>query len=85
MTRVLIDFFNDSKEDPELWTKLSTGAIQRVQSRYTWKLYASRLLSLSRIYGFWKYMTNIERQETRRYLEMFYTLVYRKLAATVPG
>ncbi len=85
MTRVLLEFLRGCEEDPALWTRLSEGAIERVESRYTWKLYASRLLSLSRIYGFWKYMTNIERQETRRYLEMFYTLVYRKLAATVPG
>ena len=85
MTDVLVDFLRGCEEEPELWTRLSEGAVQRVESRYTWKLYASRMLSLSRIYGFWKYMTNIERQETRRYLEMFYTLLFRKLAATVPG
>ncbi len=78
-------FFSGCREDATLWNSISDGAIQRVASRYTWQLYASRMLSLSRIYGFWKFMTNIERQETRRYLEMFYTLVYRKLAATVPG
>lgn len=82
---ILTGFFKSCREDEALWTSISDGAIQRVASRYTWQLYASRMLSLSRIYGFWKFMTNIERQETRRYLEMFYTLVYRKLAATVPG
>ena len=38
-------------------------------------------MTLSRIYGFWKYMTNIERAETARYLEMFYALMFRPRAA----
>ena len=42
------------------------------------------MLNLSRIYGFWNYVTNLERDETRRYLEMFYGLQFRRLASTVP-
>ena len=30
------------------------------------------MMTLSRIYGFWKFVSNLERQETPRYLEMFY-------------
>jgi sucrose synthase len=41
------------------------------------------MMTLSRIYGFWKYVTNLERDETRRYLEMFYALQYRPLAEKV--
>eukprot|EP00898_Chlorokybus_atmophyticus_P006812 jgi/Chlat1/7131/Chrsp57S06805 len=68
-------------EDASYWDKLSEGAIERVKTRYTWQLYAKRLLSLSRIYSFWRFRTNVERMETRRYLEMFYFLMFRKLAA----
>ena len=67
------------------WEELSANAIQRVKAEYNWELYARRLLSLSRIYGFWKYITNIEREETRRYLEMFYGLMYRPLAEKLRG
>jgi hypothetical protein len=35
------------------------------------------MMTLSRVYGFWKYVTDLERAETRRYLEMFYGLQYR--------
>jgi sucrose synthase len=42
-------------------------------------------MTLSRIYGFWKYVTNLERAETHRYLEMFYALQYRPLANAVPA
>lgn len=47
--------------------------------RYTWQLYSERLMTLSGVYGFWKYVSNLERRETRRYLEMFYALKYRNL------
>ena len=43
-------------------------------------LYAERMMTLSRVYGFWKYVTNLERDETRRYLDMFYGLLLRKLS-----
>ncbi|OYV76460.1 MAG: sucrose synthase [Chromatiales bacterium 21-64-14] len=81
--QVLTDFFDRCAKEPGHWERMSTGAIDRVRSRYTWELYAERMMTLSRIYGFWKYVTNLERDETRRYLEMFYTLQFRPLAQAV--
>jgi sucrose synthase len=49
--------------------------------RYTWKLYSERLMTLTGVYGFWKYVSNLERRETRRYIEMFYALKYRSLVS----
>lgn len=83
--RRLWKFFVAAEEDPAVWDRLSQGGIQRVRSRYTWKLYADRLLTLSRVYGFWKYISNIEREETRRYLEMFYALMYRPRTERMNG
>ncbi len=79
--QVIVDFFERCQEEPEHWYALSQGAINRVLSHYTWKRYAKRLLSLTCIYGFWKYATNLDRQETNRYLEMLYHLQFRPLAA----
>jgi sucrose synthase len=79
----IADFFEACAADPTQWLNISDGALQRVRSRYTWGLYAERMMTLSRIYGFWKYVTNLERDETRRYLEMFYGLEYRPLAQSV--
>ena len=81
--KTIVNFFTRCKQDPEYWNQISQGGIQRVEERYTWKLYASRLMTLSRIYGFWKYVTNLERDETRRYLEMFYSLMFKKLVQTI--
>ncbi|MEN8258776.1 MAG: sucrose synthase [Thermodesulfobacteriota bacterium] len=78
---IITTFFERCQKEPEHWYALSEGAINRVQSHYTWKRYAKRLLSLTCIYGFWKYATNLDRQETNRYLEMLYHLQFRPLAA----
>ena len=76
----LADFFERCAKKPKYWSKISDAAIERIQSRYTWEIYAERMLTLSCIYGFWKYSTNLERDEARRYLEMFYGLQFRPLA-----
>lgn len=49
--------------------------------RYTWQIYSERLLTLTGVYGFWKHVSNLDRLESRRYLEMFYALKYRKLVS----
>lgn len=77
------DFFRRCSDEPGYWKRLSEGGIARVRQQYTWELYAERMMTLSRIYGFWKYVTNLERDETRRYLEMFYGLQLRPLAAAL--
>ncbi len=77
----LLKFFQRCTTEENYWQKISDGGQQRVKSHYTWSLYAKRLLSLTCMYGFWKYATNLERQETSRYLEMLYHLQFRRLAA----
>lgn len=81
--RRMAEFFRRCGEVPEHWTRISEAALERVAQRYNWPLYASTLLKLSRIYGFWRYITRLEREETRRYLEMFFGLMYRPLARDV--
>ncbi len=80
---VIADFLERCQSEPDYWNQISAGSIARVQSRFTWELYAERMMTLSRIYGFWKYVTNLERDETRRYLEMFYTLQFLPRAEAV--
>lgn len=79
----IADFLAAAESDPALWTRLSEQTLERVRARYTWALYAERMMTLSRVYGFWKYVTNIKRRETHRYLEMFYALQYRPLARKI--
>jgi sucrose synthase len=81
----MVDYMAACRNDPSEWDRVSRAGLDRVATRYTWELYARRLLSLSRIYGFWKYITNMEREETRRYLEMFYGLMFKARASLVNG
>ncbi|KAK4792404.1 hypothetical protein SAY86_022839 [Trapa natans] len=81
---LMVDFFQKCKEDPSYWNKISDGGLQRIYERYTWKIYSERLMTLAGVYGFWKYVSKLERREIRRYLEMFYILKYRNLVKTVP-
>jgi sucrose synthase len=80
---LIAEFLERAAGDPSAWLRISEGSLARVASRYTWKKYAERVMTLSRIYGFWKFVSNLERQETDRYLQMFYNLQFRPLAATV--
>ncbi|AKJ65246.1 sucrose synthase [Kiritimatiella glycovorans] len=82
-SHLMADFFRKCREEPGHWDTLSKGAIKRVEEAYTWSLYASKMLSFARIYGFWKYITHLEHEETCRYLEMFYGLMYRRLAEQI--
>jgi sucrose synthase len=79
----IADFFEKSAEGSEHWENISRGSLDRIEARYTWKLYGRRMMTLARIYGFWKFVTNLEREETRRYLEMFYGLQYRPLSERI--
>lgn len=102
---LMADFFEQCKQDPNHWVKISDRGLQRIYeklvpanpvlgsffmvacvifvfslvSRYTWKIYSERLMTLAGVYGFWKYVSKLERRETRRYLEMFYILKLREL------
>lgn len=77
---LIINFLEKSQKNPSEWERLSQGALDRVASHYTWKRYAERMMTLSRIYGFWKFVSGFEREETDRYLNMFYHLQFRPLA-----
>ncbi len=74
-------FYEKVAADPAVWDRIAAGGEARVAARYTWERYAERLMTLARVYGFWKFVTNLERDETRRYLEALFTLQYRPLAA----
>ncbi|PWA49588.1 sucrose synthase/cyanobacteria [Artemisia annua] len=84
MSAAMADFFQKCNEEKSYWVKISEGGLKRIQEKYTWKIYAERLMTLAGVYSFWKYVSKLERRETRRYLEMFYILKFRELVKSVP-
>ncbi|KAF8393683.1 hypothetical protein HHK36_021930 [Tetracentron sinense] len=81
---LLVNFFEKCKDDPTHWDMISQEGLKRINEKYTWRIYSERLMTLAGVYGFWKYVSNLDRRETHRYLEMFYALKFRKLAESVP-
>ncbi|KAI3833499.1 hypothetical protein MKW98_024498 [Papaver atlanticum] len=81
---LLVSFFEKCKSNPSHWDIVSGEGLKRIYEKYTWQIYSERLMTLAGVYGFWKYVSNLERREIRRYLEMFYALKYRTLALGVP-
>eukprot|EP00879_Flechtneria_rotunda_P003731 GHRR01003969.1.p1 GENE.GHRR01003969.1~~GHRR01003969.1.p1 ORF type:complete len:403 (+),score=134.37 GHRR01003969.1:1581-2789(+) len=81
---IMADFFERCTKDPTFWGRISNSGLERIYSRYTWEIYAKRLLTLSSVYSFWKHVSNLERTETWRYLEMLYVLRLRPLIEQVP-
>ncbi|MFP4156343.1 MAG: sucrose synthase [Opitutales bacterium] len=79
----IADFFEQCGKDPEHWQRISQGGIDRVEACYTWRRYADRLMTLTRIYGFWKFVSNLDRAGARAYEQLFYRSVYRPIVQQI--
>ena len=54
---LMADFFEKCAKEEDHWSQMSKGAIERIQKHYTWKIYAERLMTLSRVYRYAKQIT----------------------------
>ncbi|URD91599.1 hypothetical protein MUK42_00734 [Musa troglodytarum] len=81
---LMVEFFEQCKEDADFWNSTSKAGLRRINERYTWKIYSERLMTLAGVYGFWNHVSKLERRETQCYLEMFYILQFRELVKSVP-
>lgn len=79
----ILQFFKKCKENDKHWLNISKKGIERVNSTYTWKLYSEKLLSLSKIYGFWRYTSDLEMSELNAYLDVLYHLLYKPMAKSL--
>jgi sucrose synthase len=83
VSKKLVDFFNRCKQDENYWEKISKAGIKRVDTTFNWELYAKNLLSLAKIYGFWKFTSNIEMTEMNSYLDLMYHTLYKPRAKEI--
>lgn len=79
----IVRFLKRSQKTPSYWNRISKKAIKRVNESYNWKLYSTNLISQAKIYGFWRYVKDIEMTEMNSYLDMFYHLMYKPLAKNI--
>jgi sucrose synthase len=83
MAQTILDFHSKCEQNPGYWKQISDRSIDRVYSTYTWKIHATRLLSLSKIYGFWNYTSKENREDLLRYVEVLFHLLYKPMAQNV--
>ncbi|AFZ13791.1 sucrose synthase [Crinalium epipsammum PCC 9333] len=76
----ILEFVSKCDMNPNYWYEISTRAIDRVYSTYTWKIHTTKLLSLARIYGFWNFTSKEDREDLVRYLESLFYLLYKPRA-----
>ncbi len=80
MAGIILEFVSKCDQNPALWEEVSKRAIDRVYSTYTWKIHTTRLLSLAKIYGFWNYTSQENREDILRYIESLFYLLYKPRA-----
>ena len=78
--KIILSFLEQCKKNPKYWNEISENGIKRVDTTYNWELHANKLLSLSKIFGFWNYVSDIEMSEMNAYLDLLYHTVYKPRA-----
>lgn len=76
----ILRFVKTINNNPQQWEEVSQNAIARVNESYNWKLYTKRLLSLAKIYGFWKFSTDMEMKDMDAYLDLMYHTLFKPRA-----
>jgi sucrose synthase len=70
--------------DAGLWEKISTGGINRVNERFTWRNYSERLINLTKLYGFWRFSVSGQgKLKMDRYSDLIYHYLFRDRASGV--
>lgn len=80
MAETIVRFLEACDRDPHQWQRISKAGIERVYSTYTWKIHCTRLLSLAKIYGFWNFSSQENREDMMRYMEALFYLLYKPRA-----
>ncbi len=76
----ILAFVSECDRKPKYWQEISQRGIERVYSTYTWKIHSTKLLSLAKIYGFWNFTSQENREDLLRYVESLFYLLYKPKA-----
>jgi len=78
MSQKILSFLRRVEADPGVWKAMSDAGIQRVLEHFTWQLYSQKLMSLTKVYGFWRYaVAERGKRAFQRYWEALYHLLVR--------
>jgi sucrose synthase len=77
---IVLEVVSRINSDKQFWKSISENSIKRVNDAYNWKLYSEKLLTLSKVYGFWKYLTDLEMADMEAYLDIIFHMLYKPRA-----
>ncbi|GBC60793.1 sucrose synthase [Desulfonema ishimotonii] len=78
---VIRDFVQDCEKDKGHWKTIAEAGIDRVREKFTWNLYSRKLISLTKLYGFWRYSAAEEGMvKMDRYCDLLYHLLIKNRA-----
>ncbi len=81
MGPVVRRFVETCHTDELYWRTISENGIQRVLDKFTWNLYSDRLMTLTKLYGFWRYSVAEEGMvKMDRYAELIYHMLLKRRA-----
>jgi sucrose synthase len=81
IAETLWGFVTACQADGGYWREISENSMSRVKEKFTWRLYSGKLMSLTKLYGFWRY-TESQAGMVRmdRYCELLYHLFLKARA-----
>jgi sucrose synthase len=75
------EFFEACGRDETLWKQISEVGVQRVREHFTWDLYSEKLMTLTKLYGFWRYSAAEKGMvKMDRYCDLIYHLLLKERA-----
>lgn len=74
-------FIKELIENKNRWKEISDASLKRVRENYTWGLYSEKMITLSKIYGFWRYsIAGQGKVKMDLYSDLIYNLIFKKRA-----
>jgi sucrose synthase len=84
ISKSLEQFMEQCEADENLWETISANGIQRVRDRFNWNSYSKHLISLAKLYGFWRYSVSGKGMlELDRYCDLIYHFLLKERATQV--
>jgi len=83
VVEIISRFLSQCEKDKHYWQRISDASIERVKGHYSWSQYGKKFVDLTQMYQYWKSVTPLKCDSQRQYIDMFYGLQFRPLAAAM--
>jgi sucrose synthase len=79
LSNSLLTFLKKSKSNPAYWNNISRDGIKRVREHFSWSIYSKRLITMAKLYGFWKHCSSPkDRLISERYWDVLYHFLIKQ-------